>query len=170
MTVVVGILVAIIVILVGFCIFMYGALEREQEETDKLSGKLGHRPDIVGDTQRFNQKMGRLAPEGPLDPTKLTRTRREEMVENLREEVEEFSEALFLGDKVKALHELIDILYLAASYVTILGFKGKFRLGWGIVHRTNMTKMPSDIPGGKAIKPPDFKPADLSVLFPGEVR
>jgi hypothetical protein len=75
----------------------------------------------------------------------------------INEELTELQEALEAGDVVKTADGLADLIYvLAGCGVT-----------WGIdlasvleeVHRSNMTKTPN--PGGKAIKGPNFSPADI---------
>ena len=57
----------------------------------------------------------------------------------LREEVNEFDEAVKEGNIVKAFDALIDAVYVAIGTAVIMNLP--FEQGWNIVHSANMTKI-----------------------------
>jgi len=57
----------------------------------------------------------------------------------LREEVDEFGEAVRNDDIVKAFDALIDVVYVAIGTAVIMNLP--FEKGWDIVHSANMTKI-----------------------------
>ncbi len=57
----------------------------------------------------------------------------------LREEVNEFDEAVKEGNIVKAFDALIDAVYVAIGTAVIMNLP--FEKGWDIVHSANMTKI-----------------------------
>lgn len=90
----------------------------------------------------------------------------------LREEVDELEEALLNRDPVETLDAIIDIHYIANGTAQEAGIVDKLSDAWDLVHANNMTKL--DENGkvikneyGKVIKPANYKPVDLTVLFNG---
>lgn len=88
----------------------------------------------------------------------------------LREEVDELEEALLNRDPVETLDVIIDIHYIANGTAQEAGIVDKLSDAWDLVHANNMTKL--DENGkvikneyGKVIKPANYKPVDLTVLF-----
>ena len=83
----------------------------------------------------------------------------------LMEEVEEYADAAYTGNREKMFDSLIDLVYVALGTAHLHGFN--FAEGWARVHAANMTKMkgPSERSAlYDVIKPPGFVPPDLSDL------
>ncbi len=83
------------------------------------------------------------------------------------EEVREFREATATGNKAEMLKELCDVLY------SLIGFGVCYGLpvdeGFARVHASNMSKSPTPIKDGKAIKGPEYFKAKLDDLFTDKV-
>lgn len=84
----------------------------------------------------------------------------------LREEVDEFGEAVRNDDIVKAFDALIDAVYVAIGTAVIMNLP--FEQGWNIVHSANMTKIraknASQSKRGTAfdvVKPEGWVPPDM---------
>lgn len=84
----------------------------------------------------------------------------------LREEVDEFGEAVRNDDIVKAFDALIDVVYVAIGTAVIMNLP--FEQGWNIVHSANMSKIraknASQSKRGTAfdvVKPEGWVPPDM---------
>lgn len=91
----------------------------------------------------------------------------------LREEVDELEEALLNRNYVEALDALTDVDYIAKGTAQEVGILDYLEDGWNLVHANNMTKL--DENGkvvkneyGKIIKPSNYQPVDLTILFDKE--
>lgn len=84
----------------------------------------------------------------------------------LEEEMREFREAVAEGDQAHILKEMCDVLYATLGFAVCYGLP--VHEGFARVHASNMSKSPTPIVDGKAIKGPDYFPADLADLFPAE--
>ena len=123
----------------------------------------------IKDIREFQEKIAEVE-EGSL----LFRIDRDERIKLrmalLREEVDELEEALLNGDLVEILDAVVDIHYIANGTAQEVGVVDKLSDAWDLVHSNNMTKL--DENGkvhknemGKVIKPDNYKPVDLNVLF-----
>ena len=88
----------------------------------------------------------------------------------LREEVEELEEALWGINEVEILDAGVDILYILLGTMHEAGLLDKFEKAWDLVHTNNMSKLDENgkvhkNEHGKVIKPANYKPVDLTVLF-----
>lgn len=79
-----------------------------------------------------------------------------------QEEVKELREALVSGDRKAALKELCDVLYITIGFGVCYGLP--VDEGFRRVHASNMSKSPTPIRDGKAIKGPDYQSAKLDDL------
>jgi NTP pyrophosphatase (non-canonical NTP hydrolase) len=81
------------------------------------------------------------------------------------EEHAELVEALELGDRGQIARELADVVYVAFGTACAAGINLDAALAE--VHRANMHKATAGIrrDDGKVIKPPDFKPPDMSAAL-----
>lgn len=91
----------------------------------------------------------------------------EERLKIFDEEVREFREAVLTGDKADILKELCDVLYVTIGFGVCYGLP--VDQGFERVHASNMSKSPTPIPDGKAIKGPDYFKAKLDDLFDNAV-
>jgi predicted HAD superfamily Cof-like phosphohydrolase len=93
----------------------------------------------------------------------------------MSEELAEFMEAMADGNLVQVLHELEDCEVVHKGSVRSLGLTTRYPDGQMLVHEANMSKLgpdgkPIKNAAGRILKGPNFKKADLSVLFePGYV-
>lgn len=88
----------------------------------------------------------------------------------LYEEVEELEAALQQKDTVEILDAGVDILYIVLGTMHEAGVLDKFSKAWDLIHTNNMTKLGEDgkvqkNENGKVIKPDNYKPVDLKILF-----
>ena len=88
----------------------------------------------------------------------------------LQEEVDELSDAVAKNDQVEILDAVIDIIYIALGTAHECGVLDKVSKAWDLVHKNNMTKLGVDgkvvkNENGKVIKPNNYLPVDLKVLF-----
>lgn len=88
----------------------------------------------------------------------------------LREEVDELEKALYNEDKVNVLQELTDIQYVLCGTYLSCGMQDYYFDAFDRVHESNMSKLwPDGEPRyneyNKVIKPPGYKPVDLSDLI-----
>ena len=88
----------------------------------------------------------------------------------LQEEVDELSDAVVKNDQVEILDAVIDIIYIALGTAHECGVLDKVSKAWDLVHRNNMTKLGADgkvvkNENGKVIKPSNYLPVDLKILF-----
>ena len=88
----------------------------------------------------------------------------------LTEETQELENALSRRDDVEVLDAGVDSLYILLGTMHEYGLLDKFEKAWDLVHANNMTKL--DENGkvvkneyGKVVKPANYKPVDLTVLF-----
>lgn len=84
----------------------------------------------------------------------------------IRGEVDELEEAMIKAvdatDRLNVLQETIDIIYFALGVIWDWNFTPmQFYRAWREVHRANMDKQPPARKGGKWIKPPGWKKADV---------
>jgi NTP pyrophosphatase (non-canonical NTP hydrolase) len=105
--------------------------------------------------------FGQNAPDYPEIPSQETLALRYELI---REELEEFDEAIKENDLVGMADALADILYVTYGALAALGLPGD-KL-FEEVHRSNMSKLgPDGKPiyrsDGKVMKGPDYSPPDL---------
>lgn len=87
-----------------------------------------------------------------------------------QEEVDELKEALETKNHVEVLDAIIDNFYILMGTAHEYGLLDKLIPAWDLVHSNNMSKIGPDgkvkkNEFGKVVKPRDFKPVDLSVLF-----
>lgn len=114
------------------------------------------------DIFEFHEKFG-IAYYGP--PRYLDLDLADFRIKFLSEEIEEYAEAVYVGDKAKMFDALVDLVYVALGTAHLHGFN--FDEGWARVHAANMTKVkgPSERSAHyDVIKPPNFVPPDLSDL------
>ena len=88
----------------------------------------------------------------------------------LQEEVEELEEAMDNGDIVEVLDAGVDILYIVLGTMHEYDLLDKFGEAWNLIHANNMSKLGKDgrvlrNEFGKVIKPSNYKPVDLNILF-----
>lgn len=88
----------------------------------------------------------------------------------LQEEVEELEEAMDNGDIVEVLDAGVDILYIVLGTMHEYDLLDKFEEAWNLIHANNMSKLGKDgrvlrNEFGKVIKPSNYKPVDLNILF-----
>ena len=88
----------------------------------------------------------------------------------LQEEVEELEEAMDNGDIVEVLDAGVDILYIVLGTMHEYDLLDKFEEAWNLIHTNNMSKLGKDgrvlrNEFGKVIKPSNYKPVDLNILF-----
>lgn len=98
----------------------------------------------------------------PDRPTKLEGKTKTEIVEKLREEVQELEEAELLSDQADAL---VDLMYFAYGELHKMGVDTE--VVWNEVHRANMTKVRGQTKRGHendASKPDDWTPPDHTWL------
>ena len=117
---------------------------------------------FVTDIFEFHEKFG-IAYYGP--PRELPPDLFEFRVKFMSEEVEEYAEAAYEGNKAKMFDALVDLIYVALGTAHLHGFQ--FDEAWSRVHAANMTKVkgPSERSAlYDVIKPPGFVPPDLSDL------
>lgn len=105
-----------------------------------------------------------------LDPTIPSKDEITLRIKLLREEVDELEQALLKGDLVNTLQELTDIRYVLNGTFLTCGLQRLEEQAFDLVHDANMNKLwldgnPHYNEHGKVIKPPGYKPVDLSVLF-----
>lgn len=128
--------------------------------------------DIYADVFKFHLKFG-LEYYGP--PRFLPTDMHKHALAAMREEVQEYEDAINLRDLVKAHDALIDLVYFAVGRAILHGFP--FREGWDLVQIANMLKERA-LPDGSnskrgfgcdVIKPPGWTPPDHDPLFPNYV-
>lgn len=88
----------------------------------------------------------------------------------LQEEVKELEEAMDNGDIVEVLDAGVDILYIVLGTMHEYDLLDKFEGAWNLIHANNMSKLGKDgrvlrNEFGKVIKPSNYKPVDLNILF-----
>jgi len=87
----------------------------------------------------------------------------------IQEEFREVSEEIEKGDNpVNIVKELVDLLYVVYGTGVTMGID--LDEAFRIVHESNMTKLGEDgkpiyREDGKVLKGPNYKPADLTILF-----
>lgn len=117
---------------------------------------------IPWDIRAFHEKFALVYPENPsfLDPEMQGFRSR-----FLREEADEYDEAIAEGDLEKAFDALIDLVYVAVGTAYLHGFQ--FAEGWRRVHSKNMEKVRAEKPGDSkrgttydVVKPEGWTPPD----------
>ena len=89
-------------------------------------------------------------------------------VEFLKEELQEFVDAARVGDRVKALDALVDLVYVALGTSLFMGVHAhQWDEAFDVVHQANMTKIRTPRPddskrgsGFDVIKPEGFVPPE----------
>lgn len=129
----------------------------------------------INDIREFQKKLAEVE-EGSLPKLNqkdyVSRTQlRNDLLE---EECEELREALLAKNDVEVLDAGVDILYILLGTMHEYGVLDKFIDGWNLVHDNNMTKLDENgqvqkNSAGKVIKPANYRPVDLTVLFKDEV-
>lgn len=127
------------------------------------------------DVLEFHKKFEIPVEKYPAFPTKELLEFR---MKFMKEEVQEFEDAVNANDLVKAFDAIIDMVYVALGTAVIMNVP--FSKGWDIVHSANMTKMRARHSGESkrgskfdVIKPPNWIPPDImlhSVLLEHEYK
>jgi predicted HAD superfamily Cof-like phosphohydrolase len=92
--------------------------------------------DVYDDVAEFHGKFG--LPFG-IKPRELTAHEHAFRVKFMKEELQEYEEAVEEGDLAKQFDALIDLLYVVVG--TILWHRFPFKEGWRRVHAANMAKV-----------------------------
>lgn len=122
--------------------------------------------DLVSKVVEFNKKMGAYMQYQPANiPHEILVLRRKQ----LREELDEYLDAVQEGDIEHIAKELGDILYMAIASVCDHGLQNHLGGILEEVHRSNMSKLddegkPVKNEDGKIVKGKNFSPADLSFV------
>lgn len=125
----------------------------------------------IKDIREFQSRIAEVE-EGSLVPLegKEYQERMELRNRLLDEEVQELKQALLDRNSVEIIDAAVDTLYILLGTVHEAGLLDKFEKAWDLVHTNNLTKL--DENGkvvknefGKVIKPANYKPVDLTVLF-----
>lgn len=126
--------------------------------------------DIFGDVVRFHHRYD-LMYYGP--PRLLPENMHRHALAAMREEIDEYEEAVKAGNLLEAHDALIDLVYFAVGRAVSHGFP--FLQGWDLVQAANMRKVRA-LPDGSnskrgfgcdVVKPPGWVPPDHAPLFPG---
>lgn len=119
------------------------------------------------DIKNFHEKFHRSYDGGP---RKLDPAMQEFRTRFLKEELDEYKEAVRFGDLEKQFDALIDLVYVAVGTAYLSGFP--FRKGWHRVHTANMAKVEATSAeqstrgyAGDIIKPKGWKPPYLTDLI-----
>lgn len=99
---------------------------------------------IFHDVRNFHAKMG--LPDCMKNFTASMQQFRDGI---LKEEFEEYQDAVLLKNKEKQLDALIDIIYVAAGTIVMHGWDGEE--AWRRVHNANMKKVPGQPGEGKQV-------------------
>lgn len=88
----------------------------------------------------------------------------------IEEETKELHDAILAKDAVEVLDAGVDTLYILLGTMHEYGVLDKFIDAWNLVHDNNMTKLDENgqvqkSSAGKVIKPSNYKPVNLTVLF-----
>jgi predicted HAD superfamily Cof-like phosphohydrolase len=114
-----------------------------------------------GDVKAFHEACGIPAPSAP---AALPADRVALRVRLLREEVQEFADAAESGDLIGSIHELVDVLVVTHGALVELGVDAD--PFWAEIHAANMRKVGGPMRAdGKRLKPPGWRPADVSRVF-----
>lgn len=81
----------------------------------------------------------------------------------IREEFEELMAAIDSGKMTEIVGEIVDLIYVLVGTLVVLGLP--LKPFWNAVHRANMAKVSSGIPGGKWVKPAGWLPANLNKIL-----
>lgn len=115
------------------------------------------------DVSEFQEKMGhKYYGEPRMIPVDL----QQNGIKHLREELEEYNDAINEGDLGKAFDALIDLTYVAKGLAYKHGFP--WGEGWDAVQQSNMDKEPADsTSGGKGgvIKPSGWNAPDIDSII-----
>lgn len=123
------------------------------------------------DVGNFHENFGldNVTWRGP-GPREVSVDLMEFRVKFMREELQEFEEALLVDDKAKMFDALIDLVYVAMGTAQVLGFP--WQEGWNAVQRANMlkeraTKKTASARGGTfdVIKPAGWKPPNIELVL-----
>jgi hypothetical protein len=125
---------------------------------------------FVRDVQEFHDKF-KIGYDGnprPILDEELMSLR----LRRLREEVDEYAEAMALKDTAAVLDALIDLIYIAAGSVDLHGLTHVFEEGWERVHEANLKKERAAPDGSDSkhgsgfdiVKPQDWRAPDLADL------
>lgn len=112
----------------------------------------------MDDVQMFQEKLGHLVNYAP---THCTQRKLHERLECMREELEEFEDAVRTQDLAAQLDALIDLVYFAKGTANMLGFGPVWVKAWDEVQRANMSKKRGSTKRGHAVdavKPEGWTP------------
>jgi predicted HAD superfamily Cof-like phosphohydrolase len=90
----------------------------------------------------------------------------------IKEEYEEFQEAVAASDEVEEFDACLDMIYVIVGHMIQKGWD--IQGGWDEVQRSNMAKVDSSTgrvnrrPDGKILKPADWAPPDLTSFMKKE--
>lgn len=110
--------------------------------------------------EAFHQKYGQLAPEAPELGSPEEGERRYKI---MREELDEYDEAIIHGDLVKVADAIADLLYTALGTAVHHGID--IQPIFDEVHRSNMTKDYDPASFKRAVKGPTFEPARVAEVL-----
>jgi predicted HAD superfamily Cof-like phosphohydrolase len=99
---------------------------------------IGHLDPEMEDVRRFQKKFDHLLND---EPTHLTRRKLRERLACLREELNEFEDAVDSQDLVGQFDALLDLVYFAKGTAQMLGLRAMWSDGWDEVQRANMSKV-----------------------------
>ena len=116
--------------------------------------KFGH---YINAYKALNSLCGE--PNAELELTKLLFNR----ARFIQQESSEFTEAVAKNDICGMYDALIDLLYFIHGTAVIMGFD--LLPGFIAVHESNMSKSMGKDNGGKVLKGPDWKPADIAGIL-----
>lgn len=114
----------------------------------------------------FHQYMGFT---WNIKPTLISPELADKRIRHTKEEIKELSEAVYSTEltddqKLVAIADaLADILYFTFGTATAYGID--MIPVFNEIHRSNMTKSPSDILDGKAVKGPDYQAPNLEAII-----
>lgn len=106
----------------------------------------------------FHTKVGQLVRKRPTVPDDAVRHARADLV---REEYEEFDEALRHGDLVDIAQEGVDVIYIVLGAFVECGLD--IQPFWDAIHKANMKKVKGRT--AKAVKPKGWRAPDLGALL-----
>lgn len=113
----------------------------------------------------FHEKYHFTTNESPrLIPKYIARRR----IKHLRKEVKELSEAVNKGNMVGIADAIGDCLYFMVGNAVAYGLN--LDPIFDEIHRSNMTKDPTDVRDGKPTKGPDYSPPNIERILGMEVK
>lgn len=98
-------------------------------------------------------------------PTLVSAEIREKRITIMQSEFDELVEAMRGRDMALIAKELGDVLYVVFGTIGTLGFANKMTTLFDEVHMSNMSKEYSGIPDSKAVKGPNYRPANVQSVL-----